>query len=1601
MTTHNLLFALPACIATVCMLALALVSFFSSRRAAARAFTAFCLLVFIWCFGATAEQLSWTLEAQRSWAKLEHVGIAWVGLAWLTFCAAYTGTLRRPVRRYWPLALIPLLSLGLVLTNEAHGLIWSAVRWNGTDAIFEHGWWFRYVYLPYGYAMVCLGSLLLMRSFLSATASYRRSLLYLILSSCVPLVLNATYLAGYRRLPFDLTPLGFALSGVLVGWTLLRNRFLQREPVSLEQLLQHLPDAVLLLDLKGRILEANVAARKLFGENMRGRQLLEWVPDLSSFLLDPETGETVYRRNGRSYRVRSELLARGGAAPVARLLGLRDVTEYVRATEQLEQQSAFQEALIGGMRGLLEADTGPKAYQNLLEQAMQIISGTEAGSVVLQKTDGRFGYVASVGFDPELLKQVTFEKHELFYGGALIDRPTLITDIDEVNTQTLPCEKAELIRAAGFGKQYRVSLAMPVFLDGELIALVSLDNASNPGAFGPEARRLAEVFSKHVATVLQKARFKEQLEEAVRGQTLLAQIERLLLETPELKNFFPLLASALYQTEGLGVDQVAIYERQARGLTAHIYCAEEERRTQLARELGEAGLLTPKAEGTDLLSCCIADRTPRYFADVLQEDGWIRLESNPARTVFYCPLLQGGEVWGVLEFSSDTRHAFSEATRELLLNIVQSTELALAREHDRARLELELARMNSVVSSAEIMRAFRTHRHVFEEAARAVLQRTRADLSALFWYDARVEGLVLEVGFRSRNGHLTPIPHHTLLREPSLSGRVMDENTTLRIDDAHLLTEYIKNRGDSFPLRAYVGTPLHDEDNRPVGVLVALKQDDGAGFEAGDVAFLEAIAQATSAATIRLKLLAEAEDRANAYEELYRTAERQHHELALLDRVRTALARELDLSQVAQRLVAVLSDSLGYAAVRVYWLEDKTLVLREQAGTGKRRGDAMVRQAVLNRAVEEGQPVLSEIRNAGSGESAGSSTWKIAIPLYGHAKILGVLSVESHVGTELAEEDLKLLTALSEQVSIAVERALLYTYIRESETRFRLLAENMSDLVCLHTPEGRLSYVSPSSEAVLGLTAETLLGEPLIPHLHPEDVPILDEHLAHGFLLGSAPLRLRLCRADGVYRWFDTVIHPLYDDSGELRGFTSASRDVTDRRAMEERLRHAAHYDSLTELPNRSLFLERLERALEVQRTGDETAVLFIDLDRFKMVNDSLGHQAGDALLKRLSARLLAHVRPDDTVARLSGDEFCVLLEGLTSQETALQIAERLQQAVAAPFLLEGRECFVSASIGVAFAEGVPHAAELLRNADIAMYRAKHGGRDALVVFDPSMHQETVDRLTLEGSLRHALEHRELNLHYQPIFNLQTGALTGFEALCRWKLAGRAVPPDTFIPIAEETGLITRLDAWAVRASCEQLVAWQREYDLPPSVGVSVNLASRSFEQDDLMPMLARALAETGLSASSLTLELTERTVMRDSAEAVEVLQALRRLGVRVQVDDFGTGYSSLRYLHTLPLDSLKIDRSFIAQLTTGQPGMVVRSILALAQGLELQVVAEGIETSEQLEQLRGLSCTYGQGYLLSRPLAPADLEAAILRPKRWTFPGRPIRESSALDLRN
>lgn len=534
-------------------------------------------------------------------------------------------------------------------------------------------------------------------------------------------------------------------------------------------------------------------------------------------------------------------------------------------------------------------------------------------------------------------------------------------------------------------------------------------------------------------------------------------------------------------------------------------------------------------------------------------------------------------------------------------------------------------------------------------------------------------------------------------------------------------------------------------------------------------------------------------------------------------------------------------------------------------------------------------------------------------------------------------------------------------------------------------PDGSFSYryFSPVALRTLGRPAAHFLGGPdrWFAIIHPEDRVLIDRAIDHVKTGEHSEIvtELRILWTDGSVRWIQDSVMITPRDNGTL-WLDGVLTDVTERKAFEAELAHRALHDALTGLPNRPLFLDRLSHALARRRLPDEIrAVLFLDLDNFKTVNDGLGHEAGDELIRAVVARLAKRVRASDTLARFGGDEFVVLLEDLTSAEDATRTADELIAAFTAPLSVQGREVYMGISIGIALAG--PDDSEpsmVLRNADAALYRAKSTGRNRSVLFDPLMTNEALARLELEVDLRRALEDGSgLLLHYQPVFDLRTHQLSGCEALVRWvHPSGKMLSPDAFIPLAEETGLIVPLGKWVLTEACRQLRRWQDEFGAM-DLTVSVNLSSRHFREHRLVRQVSEVLAATGLSPKDLTLEVTEHVLIDEDAR--ETLAELKALGVGLAIDDFGTGYSSLNYLSAIDADILKIDRRFVSSLTAnGREAAIVRAVLALGESLNMTVTAEGVETVDQMLALRRLGCHRVQGFLLGRP-SSAELFAGLL----------------------
>ena len=555
--------------------------------------------------------------------------------------------------------------------------------------------------------------------------------------------------------------------------------------------------------------------------------------------------------------------------------------------------------------------------------------------------------------------------------------------------------------------------------------------------------------------------------------------------------------------------------------------------------------------------------------------------------------------------------------------------------------------------------------------------------------------------------------------------------------------------------------------------------------------------------------------------------------------------------------------------------------------------------------------------------------------------------------------------------------------LKESEERFRSVFDHAAGMA-LVSAEGRWLKVNRSLCEMLGYEADELLATEFGSATHPDDLGAMVSEM-NRLLEGrtaSFQREQRFLHKRGHALWALLSVSLVRSQDGAAEVIFQI-QDITDRKRAEERLMYDAFHDALTGLPNRALFIDHLKLSVErAKRTRDRLfAVLFLDLDRFKIVNDSLGHMVGDQLLIGIARRLETCLRPGDTVARLGGDEFTVLLEDLNAAGESIEIAERLQKELSLPFNLNGNEVFTTVSIGIALSTtGYERAEEVLRDADTAMYRAKTLGKARHEVFDKAMHARALNLLQVETDLRRAVEREEFVLHYQPIISIETGEIRSFEALVRWQHPERGfVSPIDFIPVAEETGIISEIGKWVLEEACRQVRVWQREFPNYPPLQMSVNLSGKQFMRADLIDQVRDAIKVAGIDPRSLKLEITESIMMENMEGAASTLAQLRALGIELSIDDFGTGYSSLSYLHRFPINTLKIDRSFVGRMDGhNENAEIVRTIIMLARNLGMDVVAEGVETEGQFGRLRELGCGYGQGFLFSKPVDAGAAEKLL-----------------------
>lgn len=728
--------------------------------------------------------------------------------------------------------------------------------------------------------------------------------------------------------------------------------------------------------------------------------------------------------------------------------------------------------------------------------------------------------------------------------------------------------------------------------------------------------------------------------------------------------------------------------------------------------------------------------------------------------------------------------------------------------------------------------------------------------------------------------------------------------------------------------------------------------------------------------------------------------------LTVLSKIGKSVTSTLDLDLVLRRIVEagvfLTNAEEGFLAL----LDEQSgrLFLRAAKNLDQEAIETMrlpVADSMIGQAMRSGKPLRAS-RGEDDARLKVSTGYLVQnllhVPILSRGKALGVLSVDNRASKRaFTEADEAQLTSLADYAAVAIENARLYEQAQEeiaerqraedalrvSEERYALAVQGANDGIWDWDLVHNLIYYSPRWKSMLGYSADEISDSPdeWFDRVHPEDIERLRLEIS-SHLQGHTPHfenEHRMLHRDGDYRWMLSRGLAVLNDEKVASRMAGSQADITDRKHAEQRLLHDAFHDTLTELPNRALFMDRLNYAVErAKRRQDYSfAVLFLDLDRFKDVNDSLGHMVGDDLLIAVGKMLMKGIRATDTVARLGGDEFVILLEDISDEDAPVRIAEWIKAQFNTAFDLSGKEVFITTSIGIVLSRlGYKNPEDILRDADIAMYSAKASGRARYQIFEPEMREHVMNRITLEGDLRQALDREDLRVFYQPVVSLENGRLIGFEALVRWQHPERGLLlPREFLPLAEETGMIISLDRWVLRQACQQMSRWHDEIPTDPPLTISVNFSAKQLVQPDLMETVEKVLEETGLDPKSLKLEITENTIMETSKFTASVFSNLQSLGVQLQIDDFGVGYSSLGYLSHFPLNALKIDRTFVGRMAddTGQLD-IIQTIVSLTHRLGVGVIAEGVETQGQLDQLKQLGCEYGQGFLVSVPI---DSQAA------------------------
>ena len=1380
----------------------------------------------------------------------------------------------------------------------------------------------------------------------------------------------------------------------ILYFALLRNTAIKYLPNISHNLFELNNNLIIILDKNANIINYNHIARDFLSEitgNPIGQNIYKLIPELPS-KAEHFKDEAVYifSTNLSSLQIYADI----SFYPIktlgfsAYLLEIKDVSSHVLDYKQIEQLSNFQQALLDLTNQATET-TGfsEHFYQQVLEHAVNIIHDADRASVLLLQRDGKFAYVATKGYDLEKLANFRFTKDQVFFGEYSQKKALVVkrhnngyyrSNLTEEQNEILDLAIPDMAKT-------KATLAIPIYINGQLHAVFSLDSFHSYDAFSIEMQNIAEIFANRITDFLHRSYLNKRFLKEAGLKILLSKFQNRLGSVEIDIKVFPRIAKMLLGSMDLSIDQVALLDiEQYDNIVRYGF----DHKARLKRNLSEI-------KSAELMQYISEVKTKHELAHLPD----IGFENSFGKSILIYPITNETKLISIVIISSKKRYAFDSEEVEFLESFFSWLETTLNKQLNKKRISLmsafrkALFSISDEVLSREPDSSF--YQRLLENAVSIIPDVEKGSVllkknDERFHFDAAV-GFDIET-LKDVSFSLPDFPFD--YNDPTKTSFIVKNLGKIVADSQNKKDhETLKQAGDLELIKTTLYIPIRlSGELKGFFCLDSLINEY---IDKGSIEMAQLLGIQVANMLQRYETLHLAQEQSRRYQQLYKEAKRQTARLALLTEIRTNVSDVSGRSNIRMLLensTVTISKAFSGARVSLFLSGD---FCNELFISGYKQSKQVVNNFINNHSLvgkalkTQTDIFVADISAEIQREMLNPDTISsITTLLKSENSILGFLNIE-HKKT-LDSEHFEIAKELAQELSIGIARAQLFEQVKQSESKLMLLAKNSRDIISLHSIDGKFIYISPSVETILGYKAEELLGKPYRNNIHPDDINKLRQYelkLRNSEVsMDNAAISYRKKHKSGKYVWLETVLGYTHDDKGNINGFVASSREVGRRKEMELELRKLALFDKLTGLSNKTLLINRIEHAIQRNsRRQASFALILFDIDRFKPINDSFGHEIGDKLLIEVATRIKNILRDGDTAARLGGDEYCILVEDLNSEAEAIDIMLRIQKAINEQvFVFADVDISISASFGLAFnSGGYESARALLSDADTAMYEAKKNksADGSYAIFNQAMRKKSFELLKTDSALRKAIENNEFRMVYQPIIELRTNRLKGFEALLRWENSnGNCITrPDYFIPVAEANDYIKVIDNWVLNTVAKQVADWNNNFDMH-DISVSINISPNTFEMPSFPYKLDEVIMANNIKKNNLSLELTERTIMQAPGKGLAVLEMLQARGIKIYIDDFGTGYSSLNYLHKLKFDVLKIDKSFINLIGDNSNKAIVKTIIKLAQQLNLKTIAEGVETKDQLATLIELGCDYGQGWFFSKGLEPSEVEKYYLK---------------------